>query len=399
MKHTRITKGPGGKKQTHSVSLIWKPTARIPSILILILVMASCAAFLFLPFPRNSVSAAQITLAWDSQEGAAGYKIYYGTKSDVYTISVDVGNVTTYPLTLADGHTYYLAATAYDSARLESDFSGEIEYEAGQTHYNLAVQKSGSGSGRVSSTPAAIDCGSSCNAGYEKGARVTLVPTPDSGSFFTGWAGACTGAGTCTVAMDADKSVVATFDAGSSCAYSISSHSRTFSYKGGAIALNVVPKDRNCAAPEIINNTGWVSHTISSAGNGRSTIKLLIPEYDSSLARSGTLTIGGNTFAVAQKGKPCTVKLSASSSPLLPKSGGSGSFDVTVAPTDCEWSAEAAGSSAWIHTTPEAGKVEYTVDENTRLSTRFGWIAVSYAHGRKLFVVRQGSEQASRTER
>ena len=68
----------------------------------------------------------KITLAWDAEAGAAGYKIYYGTASDSYTTAVNVGNVTTYPLTLADGHTYYLAATAYDSANAESDFSNEI---------------------------------------------------------------------------------------------------------------------------------------------------------------------------------------------------------------------------------------------------------------------------------
>ena len=89
--------------------------------------------FMFLFFTQVSAHAGQITLAWDAEDGAAGYKIYYGTASDAYTTSVDVGNVTNYPLTLDDGHTYYLAATAYDSAKLESDFSNEITYTAGTT--------------------------------------------------------------------------------------------------------------------------------------------------------------------------------------------------------------------------------------------------------------------------
>jgi beta-lactam-binding protein with PASTA domain len=41
---------------------------------------------------------------------------------------------------------------------------------------------------------------------------VTLAASPASGSSFTGWTGACSGTGTCTVTMDAAKSVTATFD-------------------------------------------------------------------------------------------------------------------------------------------------------------------------------------------
>ena len=375
--------------QTCSAGCLRKLLAQIASHFILILVIASCTVFLLLPSIPSSVHAAQLTLAWNSQEGAAGYKIYYGTKSDSYTASVDVGNVTSHSLTLADGYTYYLAATTYDSAHLESDFSDEITYEAGQTYY-LTVQKSGSGSGKVSSAPSSIDCGSSCNGGYKKGVRVTLTPTPDTGSVFAGWAGACTGAGTCTVAMDSDKAVVAVFDT-LSCAYYVSGRSKTLTYKGGTITVSVIPKNHDCVAPDIINNTDWISHTISTTASNRSAIKLFVPEHDSSLERSGTLTIGGNTFAVTQKGKPCTVKLSSSSSPIFPKSGGSGSFDVAVAPADCEWSAGTVGSAGWIHTTPGSGKVDYMVDGNTRVGPRVGRIAVSFTHGNRLFTIRQGA--------
>jgi hypothetical protein len=41
---------------------------------------------------------------------------------------------------------------------------------------------------------------------------VTLTATPAAGSQFTGWGGACGGAGACAVTMDAAKSVTATFD-------------------------------------------------------------------------------------------------------------------------------------------------------------------------------------------
>ena len=41
---------------------------------------------------------------------------------------------------------------------------------------------------------------------------MTLTATPEAGSVFAGWSGACTGTGDCVVTMDAVKSVTATFN-------------------------------------------------------------------------------------------------------------------------------------------------------------------------------------------
>jgi hypothetical protein len=80
---------------------------------------------------QGSAYAAQVTLAWDASDEAAGYKIYYGTTSNSYSSVVDVGNDLTYTFTdLPDGNTYYFAATAYDASYLESDYSTEISYNA-----------------------------------------------------------------------------------------------------------------------------------------------------------------------------------------------------------------------------------------------------------------------------
>jgi hypothetical protein len=75
----------------------------------------------------------------------------------------------------------------------------------------LTVAKSGTGSGTVSSSPAGINCGSTCSASFAHNAEVTLTPTPAAGSEFKGWSGACTGSGACKVTMSAAKSVGAEF--------------------------------------------------------------------------------------------------------------------------------------------------------------------------------------------
>jgi hypothetical protein len=75
----------------------------------------------------------------------------------------------------------------------------------------LSVSAAGAGSGAVTSTPGGISCGTSCSAGYPGGTAVTLTATPADGSIFSGWRGACAGQDGCTVALDGDRSVTATF--------------------------------------------------------------------------------------------------------------------------------------------------------------------------------------------
>jgi len=74
-------------------------------------------------------AAADVSLAWDPSPSPAitGYKIYVGTASRVYGAPITIGIQTTYTVTgLAAGSTFYFAATAYDAAGNESDFSNEV---------------------------------------------------------------------------------------------------------------------------------------------------------------------------------------------------------------------------------------------------------------------------------
>jgi uncharacterized repeat protein (TIGR02543 family) len=78
--------------------------------------------------------------------------------------------------------------------------------------FALTVMKSGTGSGKVTSMPSGIDCGSDCNQTYNNNAMVVLTAVPALGSTFDGWTGACTNTtGTCTVTMTQARSVTARF--------------------------------------------------------------------------------------------------------------------------------------------------------------------------------------------
>jgi hypothetical protein len=79
--------------------------------------------------------------------------------------------------------------------------------------FALAVEKTGTGEGTVSSAPAGITCGATCSAEFEEGGEVTLTATPAAGSSFAEWSGACSGSGECKVTMTEALEVKAEFTA------------------------------------------------------------------------------------------------------------------------------------------------------------------------------------------
>lgn len=116
-----------------------------------------------------------------------------------------------------------IAGNAISQAKCDEITSHIPPHASGQQHnqafhcnrdqeYNLTIALQGTGSGRVSSTPAGIFCETDCNEDYAAATQVVLTAQPYSGSVFSGWSGAdCSGSATCNVVLDADTTVTASF--------------------------------------------------------------------------------------------------------------------------------------------------------------------------------------------
>ena len=80
---------------------------------------------------------------------------------------------------------------------------------------------------------------------------------------------------------------------------------------------------------------GWIHTTSSGSGNGR--VSYTVDANASTSARTGTITVGGQTFTVNQAGITCSYTLSATTA-SFGSGADSGSFGVT-AQAACNWSA------------------------------------------------------------
>lgn len=104
------------------------------------------------------------------------------------------------------------ACTGVSNCVVSMDAAKAVTATFAATSHRLTVTKGGTGNGTVLGL--GISCGASCTSNYFVGASVTLSVAADSNSLFAGWTGACSGtASTCTVTMDAARTVTANFTA------------------------------------------------------------------------------------------------------------------------------------------------------------------------------------------
>lgn len=129
---------------------------------------------------------------------------------------------------------------------------------------SLLVSKTGNGS--VTSSPAGISCGDDCSNDYQQGTMVNLNAVAGSGFTFLGWSGACSGTASCTVTMDTDKTVAATF--------ATSSVTLTISKNGSGMGtVSSSPAGISCGSACSANFPRGSSVSLSAVAGGNDTFQ------------------------------------------------------------------------------------------------------------------------------
>jgi C1A family cysteine protease len=88
------------------------------------------------------------------------------------------------------------------------------------------------------------------------------------------------------------------------CSATLSSTSGGFKYSGGRGRLKVVI-DKGCSWTAI-SNTGWISVTAGSSNTGSKTMTYKVDKNTTTAARTGSLTVAGQTVTVTQAAKSTT---------------------------------------------------------------------------------------------
>ncbi len=184
--------------------------------------LVPCLVLLALAVAPAVASGAQLTLTWtDNANNETGYwverRIGGGSYSQIATLAANSTGYTDPNLAAATSYCYRVRAFNGAGA---SGYSNEACKTTAQVTLELTVNKAGSGSGTVTSSPLGINCGSDCTEAFLSGVVVTLTATPSSGSRFDGWSGGgCAGTGPCTLIGNASPVVTATFTTiGATCA-------------------------------------------------------------------------------------------------------------------------------------------------------------------------------------
>jgi hypothetical protein len=271
--------------------------------------------------------------------GAANAVVYeFGPLTELFELSVTKegtgsGNVSSSPAGIDCGSTCSIeleegSVTLTQSAGVGSEFAGwsgcDSEEEGGKkcvvtldeakavtatfnkaaapNEFPLSVSKAGAGSGTVTSTPAGIDCGSTCSAEFQEGEAVSLSAAAATGSSFAGWTGACTGTGACEVTIAEAASVTATFNAQSNGGGGGGTNNPPPPAPTCATDASLCPPSTATAATKAQVKAGKAALLISCPGPGacagKLTLTAKITTGKGKKKKTKTVTIGSASFSL-----------------------------------------------------------------------------------------------------
>jgi hypothetical protein len=151
-----------------------------------------------------------------------------------------------------------------------------------------------------------------------------------------------------------------------------------FGSTGGSGTIGILTNGGNCSWTASSGAT-WATVTpTSGTGNGTVTVTAG-SNAGSTMSRSTTLTVGGQSVGLSQGGTTCGYSL-GSPTGSVPFGGGSGAVTVT-APGVCSWTSSASAASPWLTITASGSggtsDVNFTAAPNPTSSPRTGTLTVA----------------------
>jgi hypothetical protein len=161
------------------------------------------------------------------------------------------------------------------------------------------------------------------------------------------------------------------------CTFSLSPQRGKFNASGGSRIVKVKTRFADCAWTAVSNDP-FITITDDDSGVGNGMISYTVAGNTNTEVRSGSLTIGGETFTIDEAAAPCEFSLGDTAASFI-SSGGTSNVSVTANGTNCTWKAVVSGT--FIQITSDtigtgSGTVDYTVEANTKTAPRNGTITV-----------------------
>jgi hypothetical protein len=161
----------------------------------------------------------------------------------------------------------------------------------------------------------------------------------------------------------------------------------------GGMGLIMVTAPSTCSWVPT-SQASWITISAAGVGSGNANVSYVVAANPDTTPRTGTISVGGQTFTVNQAAAACSFTLSPTSQAAT-STEGSYSVDVTTA-NGCSWTA--ISNVPWMTvsgsgTRTGSGTVNYTVAPNAGSFARFGSLTIAG----KLFFVTQASNACTVT--
>jgi hypothetical protein len=166
------------------------------------------------------------------------------------------------------------------------------------------------------------------------------------------------------------------------CTFTLNPTSASFTFRGGSGSITVTASSSTCARTAT-SNASFITITSGASGTGNGIVAYRVAG-NSGAARTGTITVGDQTFTVNQAGTgggggACTFTINPTNASFT-STGGTGNITVTASSSTC--ARTATSNDAFITITSGAsgtgsGTVSYTVATNSSTSSRTGTITVA----------------------